>query len=127
VYVDMAGNSSVLLAVHEHFADELKHSCLVGATHWEARGAGSEPRATLPGPKPELFFAPDHIRAAVQALGAAGFDATVAKSWRPFGQAAQGWIETTRHRGEAAVRAAYLEVLENRALPEKGYVLSLRE
>jgi NAD(P)H-dependent FMN reductase len=81
----------------------------------------------LPGPKPELFFAPDHIRAATQALGADGFNASVAKSWGPFAEVARGWIETTRHRGEAAVRAAYLEVLENRALPEKGYVLSLRE
>jgi hypothetical protein len=127
VYVDMAGNARVLAAVHEHFASELKHSCLVGATHWEARGAGFAPRDPLPGPKPELFFAPDHIRAASHALGAEGFGASVAESWEPFADAAHGWIETTRHRGEAAVRAAYLEVLENRALPERGYVLSLRE
>ena len=125
VYVDMAGNGPVLSAVHEHFAGELKHSCLVGATHWEARGAGR--REPLPGPKPELFFAPDHIRAAIQALGADAFSARVESSWGPFAHAASGWIETTRHRGEAAVRAAYLEVLENRALPERGYVLSLRE
>jgi hypothetical protein len=126
VYVDMAGNAGVLAAVHRHFGDELKHSCLVGATHWEARGAGFGAREPLPGPKPELFFAPDHIRAAARALGADGFDASVAKSWRPFAEAAQRWIETTRHQGESAVRTAYLEVLENRALPEKGYVLSLR-
>lgn len=125
VYVDMAGNGPVLSAVHEHFAGELKHSCLVGATHWEARGAGR--REPLPGPKPELFFAPDHIRAAIQGLGADAFSARVESSWGPFAHAASGWIETTRHRGEAAVRAAYLEVLENRALPERGYVLSLRE
>ena len=45
---------------------------------------------------------------------------------QPFAEAAQRWIETTRHQGESAVRADYLEVLENRALPEEGYVLSLR-
>lgn len=125
VYVDMAGNAGVLAAVHGHFGGELKHSCLVGATHWEARGAGAS-REPLPGPKPELFFAPDHIRAATQALGAEGFNARVAERWAPFAEAAHGWIATTRHRGEAPVRAAYLEVLENRALPERGYVLSLR-
>ncbi len=126
VYVDMAGNAGVLAGVHRHLRAELKHSCLVGATHWEARGAGFGAQEPLPGPKPELFFAPDHIRIATRTLGAAAFDASVAKSWQPFAQAAHRWIETTRHRGEGAVREAYLEVLENRALPERGYVLSLR-
>jgi len=124
IYVDMAGNARVLGAVHAHFADALKHSCLVGATHWEARGAGTG--AALAGPKPELFFAPDHIRTAIQALGGDEFTRRLETSWRPFARAASGWIETSFHRGESAVRAAYLEVLENRALPERGYVLSLR-
>jgi hypothetical protein len=124
VYVDMAGNASVLGAVHRHFADELKHSCLVGATHWEARGGASS--GPLQGPKPQLFFAPDRIRARVGEWGADGFDARVEASWRGFAEAARGWVAVTRQRGEAAVRRAYLEVLENRALPEQGYVLSLR-
>ena len=127
VYVDMAGNAEVLGAVHRHFASELKYSCLVGATHWEARGGAGLGGGALPGPKPELFFAPDRIRARVHEWSAAGFDARVDASWRGFAEAASGWIAVTRHRGEAAVRAAYLEVLENRALPERGYVLSLRE
>ena len=128
IYVDMAGNAQLLAAVHRHFASELKHSCLVGATHWEARGAAAgSSREPLPGPKPEMFFAPDRVRARVHEWGAAGFDARVDASWRGFAEAASGWTLTTRHRGESAVRAAYLEVLENRALPERGYVLSLRE
>jgi hypothetical protein len=126
VYVDMSGNANVLAAVHRHFAEELKYSCLVGATHWEARGDAGGARAPLPGVKPELFFAPDRVRARVQEWSAAGFDARVDASWRGFAEAASGWIETTHHRGESAVRAAYLEVLENRALPERGYLLSLR-
>jgi hypothetical protein len=126
VYVDMAGNARVLAAVHAHFGSALAHSCLVGATHWEARGPRFAPDGALPGPKPELFFAPDHVRAATQALGAAAFSERLEAAWEPFADAARGWIETTRHHGEAAVRAAYLAVLENRALPERGYVLSLR-
>ncbi|HEU4429021.1 MAG TPA: DUF2855 family protein [Myxococcota bacterium] len=124
VYVDMAGNARVLAAVHAHFANELKHSCLVGATHWEARGGGASD--ALLGPKPERFFAPDHIRAAIQALGAQAFSERVETSWRPFVESARGWITPSRHRGPDAVRAAYLEVLDNRARPDTGYVLSLR-
>jgi hypothetical protein len=123
VYVDMAGNARVLAAVHAHLADALKHSCLVGATHWEARGSGAA--GALPGPKPELFFAPDHIRTASRELGGEEFTRLVEAGWRPFVEAARGWIETTRHRGPDAVRAAYLDVLENRAKPDRGYVLSL--
>jgi len=60
VYVDIAGDSAVRSAVHGHFGDELRHSAVVGATHWEA--PGDESGEALPGPQPEFFFAPDHVR-----------------------------------------------------------------
>ncbi|MBK8272977.1 MAG: DUF2855 family protein [Sphingomonadales bacterium] len=66
VSVDFAGNSSVLRAIHEALGDGLKYSCLVGATHVDARGQGD---AALPGPAPILFFAPDHMNAAVKEMG----------------------------------------------------------
>jgi hypothetical protein len=57
VFVDMAGSAEVRAEVHTHFADELRFSSAVGATHWdEMEGAGD-----LPGPRPTLFFAPDQI------------------------------------------------------------------
>src|SRR5258708_25852373 len=38
--VDFAGDAKLRAAIHTHFADQLKYSCIVGATHWEnlARG-----------------------------------------------------------------------------------------
>ncbi len=123
VFVDMAGNAQMLARVHRHLGEALQYSCLVGATHWEARGGGG----ALAGPKPELFFAPDRVRARVHDWSAAGFDARVDASWRPFVEVARGWISVSRHSGGEAVRAAYLDVLENRAAPERGYVLSLKE
>ncbi|MFZ1743743.1 MAG: DUF2855 family protein, partial [Pontixanthobacter sp.] len=38
VSVDFAGNGGLLRQIHEHLGDNLKYSCLVGATHIEARG-----------------------------------------------------------------------------------------
>ena len=37
----------------------LKHSCVVGNSHWEAGTIGDK-SARLPGPKPKLFFAPGY-------------------------------------------------------------------
>ena len=57
VMIDMAGNGEVVAGVHERLGNQLRYSCTVGATHWEAK-----PRPTnLPGPEPVFFFAPGMI------------------------------------------------------------------
>ncbi len=122
VFVDMAGDGRVLAAVHRRLGDALRYSCLVGATHWDAPRAPAE----LPGPKPAFFFAPDRVRERVTDWGAAGLDARVNTAWQPFAAAAARWIKVEHHSGPDAVRAAYLAVLEGRASPERGLVLSLR-
>jgi hypothetical protein len=48
LFVDVAGDGKLLHDVHHHFGESLKHSCIVGATHWERR----EPQHDLPGPEP---------------------------------------------------------------------------
>ena len=58
VLIDFAGNQNVVRAVHERFGDDLKHSAIIGGTHWDADRP--EP-APMPGAKPELFFAPARI------------------------------------------------------------------
>ncbi len=47
--VDMAGNAGVTSQIHHHFADNLRHSSQVGATHWDAGGVAGP----MPGPAPE--------------------------------------------------------------------------
>ncbi|HYR96483.1 MAG TPA: DUF2855 family protein [Candidatus Binatus sp.] len=121
VLVDMAGSGQVLAAVHEHFRERLKSSCLVGATHWEA----PRPSEALPGPKPEFFFAPDRVRQRTRDWGAEGFQARVGASWREFVPAAESWVTVVRRSGAAAVEEAYRDVLDGRATPDRGYVLSL--
>jgi hypothetical protein len=117
----MAGDGAVLAAVHRRFAERLRWSCLVGATHWEA------PREAdaLPGPQPEFFFAPDRLRARMRDWGPAEFNARLGASWRAFVPAAERWIDVVRGSGAAAVEAAYRAVLDGAASPDRGYVLSL--
>jgi hypothetical protein len=123
VYVDIAGDVDVRAAVHGHFGDELRHSAVVGATHWESPGAESgEP---LPGPRPEFFFAPDHVRRRTADWGREELDRRVADAWRPFVEWATGWLTVVRGEGPDAVEAAYLELLDGRSDPSVGHVLSL--
>lgn len=123
VYVDISGDSAVRAAVHERYGDELRHSAVVGATHFD-RLAPDE-ASSLPGPHPAFFFAPDQVRRRTRDWGRDGLDSRFAAAWGPFVDWAGGWLQVARGEGGEAVKAAYLELLGGRAAPEVGYVLSL--
>ncbi|MCZ6711342.1 MAG: DUF2855 family protein [Gammaproteobacteria bacterium] len=122
VIVDMAGDGEVLAALHNHLDSELKYSCLVGATHWEERGGARD----MAGPPPEVFFAPSHIQARNKDWGPGGLERRFADAWQGFTGAASDWIEVEHGEDRRAVEAIYRRVLDGKASPDKGYVLSIR-
>ena len=125
VSVDFAGNSALLRSIHEALGAHLKYSCLVGATHVDARGANSAGGggSAMPGPKPILFFAPDHAVATVQELGAKGFGEAVGASWKSFLGAVDGVVAIDERPGLVAAAAAFVETLEGRADPQIGIII----
>lgn len=126
VVVDFAGNAEVLRKVHEHFGDMLEYSCLVGATHIEQRGEGGiAADRGLPGPKPVLFFAPDHAVAFFKEHGPAEGGKLVAQSWHGFLDAVDGTVEIVRKQGLEAARDVYLEMIGGHVDPSKGIVIEL--
>lgn len=122
VSVDFAGNAALLANIHRHFEDALAHSALVGATHIEARSvfAKNEP---LPGPKPQLFFAPDHAVAFFKAHGAEEGGKLVAAAWREFLKAAEGTITIKRHAGLGAAREVFATMVAGQIDPARGIVI----
>lgn len=124
VSVDFAGNADLLARIHHHFGDALAHSALVGMTHIEARSTfgGGEP---LPGPKPALFFAPDHAVAFFKAHGAEEGGKLIAAAWGEFLKAAQGTIAIDRHKGLVAARDVFLAMVSGQIDPAKGIVIEL--
>jgi NADPH:quinone reductase-like Zn-dependent oxidoreductase len=116
VFVDFAGNSEVVSAVHHHFGDNLKFSSTVGMTHWQAPRQVSE----MPGPRPEMFFAPTQMVKS----GAEGMSRAIA-AWRGFRDSSDAWLTVKRGYGLEAVESVYRETLEGRAKPSEGHVLSL--
>ena len=125
VSVDFAGNSGLLRSVHETLGEHLKYSCLVGATHVDARGpsAAEDGASDLRGPKPILFFAPDHAVATVQELGPRGFGEAVGASWKNFLGAVDGVVAIDERRGLDAAADAFVETLEGRADPQVGIII----
>jgi hypothetical protein len=124
VYVDMAGSSVLRRAVHEHFGSQLLHSCSIGATHWQERGEGDD---TLPGPKPEFFFAPGQGQKRAADWGPEEMQRRLAAAWTGFREFSEGWLQVQRGVGRDAVERVYEDTLAGRTEPRHGHVLSLRD
>ena len=120
VSVDFAGNASVLRAIHETLGENLAYSCLVGATHVDGRAFGG---ATLPGPAPILFFAPDHAVATIAELGPRGFGEAVGASWKQFVGEVAGSVAVDGRPGLEAAAAAFAATVRGEADPAVGIVI----
>lgn len=121
VSVDFAGNSNLLHAIHHALGDQLKYSCLVGATHVEARGFGGTDN--ISGPKPILFFAPDHAAAAIKDLGPKGFGEAVAICWKNFVGSLKGVVNVEERKGIAAAIPAFADTFQGKADPAIGIII----
>ncbi len=121
VSVDFAGSAAVLHAIHTALGDQLKYSCTVGATHVGA-GFGRD-NGSLPGPKPVLFFAPDHAVASIKELGPRGFGEAAAASWKIFLGETEGAVSVDTRSGLAAAEQAFADTLKGIADPAVGIVI----
>ena len=129
LYIDFSGDAALRRQIHEHFGGALTYSCAVGGTHWQALGSG----AGLPGPKPELFFAPTHAQRLSapppEGYGRSGLMHRIDQAWaafmRPVMDPAAPWLRVEHGRGENAVRAVYQQVLQGRSDPRIGHMLAL--
>jgi hypothetical protein len=123
VFVDMAGNGAVRDAVHRRAGDQVRFSCSVGGTHWNALAMA--PAADLPGATPTFFFAPDRIRQRSAEWGMDGLMARVGAAWHRFAGPLEGWLKIRRGQGQAEVERVYLAMVDGKADPAEGHVLSL--
>lgn len=127
VYIDYAGDAGLRRTIHQHFGPALKYSCSVGGSHWEALGGAGG----LPGPRPELFFAPAQgkKRAAPppEGWGAAGLEQRLGETWSALMQRVNApghpWLVIRTVQGAEAMRAAYEQLLAGRVDPRAGLML----
>ena len=122
VVIDMAGNSAVLAAVHEHFGDRLAHSMIVGMSHHD-----TEPVEVTAGPTPSFFFAPTEVSRRLEQWGRADYQRRSADALRDFVRGSERWLSVERSSGPEAAEATYHEVFDGTVPPATGRVVSLHE
>ncbi|HSL56943.1 MAG TPA: DUF2855 family protein [Acidimicrobiales bacterium] len=121
VFVDIAGAAAVRAAVHDHLGDELRHSMTVGSTHWQA----PPPVGDLRGPTPQFFFAPTQISKRTSEWGRDELDRRLDEAWVAYATWTDEWIRFEHGAGPEAVERVYRELLDNRADPTVGFVLTM--
>lgn len=123
IYIDFAGNAKLRHAIHSRFAN-LKYSCAIGGTHVTELGGGKD----LPGPRATLFFAPAQIKKRSTDWGREGLGQRLVQAWQAFStrvnQGSTPWLLVQQHQGEAAVAAAYQQVLGGQGDPRTGHILA---
>ncbi len=117
--IDFSGNGAVRHAIHAALGERLIESHVVGDTHWDAPNSN-----TLPGVRPQLFFAPSVIVERVAEWGAAGFEARLAAAWRAF-IASTGWLHVVEAEGADTVIAHWQAMAAGRIDPAEGLVLAV--
>jgi len=122
VLVDMAGSPELRRVVHEHAADALRASIMVGATH---RDTASFTADRLPGPTPEFFFAPARAGQRAAELGPSRFQQLLGAAWAAFAERVPELLEIESRSGVEALGRAYDAFVDGSASPGKGYVFSL--
>jgi Protein of unknown function (DUF2855) len=117
----MSGNAAVRAAIHGHLQNDLRYSGQVGWTHWD-QGQAAEP---LPGVAPTIFSSLEHIRHRNKEWGAASFERRFDAASRAFLPATEDWLRLVHGRGRAAVGQVYEALLNGRAKPDEGHILSV--
>ncbi len=117
--IDFAGNGAVRHDVHASLGDKLIESHVVGDTHWSAENAG-----TLPGPKPQFFFAPSVIVERVAEWGNDGFQQRLLAAWAGFA-ATTGWLEIVPAQSPAEAMLRWRALVAGEIDPAAGIVASV--
>jgi len=129
VLVDFAGNRKLVAEIHNHYGDQLKYSCIVGATHWENLAHGGSltqsERVHLPGAKPTLFFAPDRIVKRAADWGNASLMKRIGEALTAFAVSSKPWMHVVEGRGKGAVEKVYADFIAGKTNPAEGHILAL--
>ncbi|GBF57665.1 hypothetical protein PbB2_01334 [Candidatus Phycosocius bacilliformis] len=123
VYVDFAGDPKVTAGVHQRLRDALKQSVIVGGAHWDAERQATP--ASLPGPRPQFFFAPTHMARLNAAWGAAEFTRALDAAFDRFAHESKAWLDVVDAEGFEAAQQAWTRLLDNQVSAREGLIINL--
>lgn len=120
-FVDMAGDGSVVAAIHARFGANLKLSCAVGATHW---GAGRF-RPEQPATPHAFFFAPAQFAKRDVDWGPGEIMRRAQTEATRMSAELKGTLEIRHETGSEAVIAAWRGLVGNAIAPNVAIMASL--
>ena len=114
-FVDIAGDSDVTAALHDHLGDRLLLTLIVGKAHWDS----------VPGKRfPAIgFFAPARVEKRSEEWGPGGFRDRMAAAWTHFLHDARTLFRIEVSEGADAALAAYRDAVAGRADPRAGVLI----
>ena len=124
VSIDMAGAADALRSVHEHWGDGLAYSMTVGRSHHDAPPADT---SDMPGPAPELFFAPNEVGRRMEEWGREEYGARCAAALDEFVEGSRSWLTVEHRIGAEAVEGAWADVHAGDVAPSVGLVATFHE
>lgn len=120
IYIDFAGDRALTARIHTILGDNLVSSIFVGGTH----GGAPASDVSIPGVQPQFFFAPDHARKQIAALGEREFGKQFTAAIASF-VAANPWLQIDRKDGPDGLLDAWRAALSGQALPTHGTIVAL--
>ncbi len=122
VSIDMAGNPAVLAAVHQRLGDRLRYSMTVGRSHHDAPPV--EAADDLPGPAPQMFFAPTEVTRRLNDWGRDDYGRRTADALETFVEGSRVWMTVERRNSSSGVESAWADVHDGAVPPNVGLVAS---
>ena len=122
VLIDMAGNPTVLGAVHRHLGDRLRYSMMIGKSHHDAVPTGGA--TDLPGPAPVFFFAPSEVERRVAGWGADEYRRRMVDATRDFVEGSRSWMTIEHHLGADGPASAWAAIHGGAVPPSVGIIAS---
>lgn len=117
-YVDISGDAETRRAARAHFGPRLRHSAMVGFSHWDKGGYVLEEGHTP-------FFVLDQVERRAPEWGPEGVRRRFLEAWEPLCASAVAWLQLERAQGAEEVSRRYAELLSGRSSPAVGHILSL--
>ena len=125
VFVDMAGDKSTRIQLHQRLGDNMKASLMVGATHWDA-WRPDDMAAPMPGSPPEFFFAPAQIDKRNSEWGTGILMEKAYAASTELAVSLKGKLDLRFRKGAEVCAENWLQLLDNKVSGQQGILVSLR-
>ena len=126
LYVDFAGNDALRAAIHHHFGDALVYDCYAGSAQKTEFLGNTD---SLPGPTPQLYFAPVQIRKRNADWGPQEvnrrFNETQGRFIAELSRPGNRWMKLAQGAGFAHAQAVIADLHAGKVDPRQAHVVRI--